>query len=109
LWAFDLSTHTWTELQPASEIPSARGNPALTYDAANKQMLLFGGAATQATDDTWRFDVITQMWKPLSIQGKMPLARWSHDAVIDTASKRLLIFGGTNGAVRFNDLWAFSF
>ena len=109
LWTFNLANHTWAELQPASETPSARGNPALIYDAANKQMFLFGGATTQATDDTWRCDVTTQTWKSLSIQGKMPLARWSHDAVIDTTSRRLLIFGGTNGAVRFNDLWALSF
>ena len=39
----------------------------------------------------------------------MPPDRWSHDGMLDAANNRLLIFGGTSGGMRFNDLWAFHF
>ena len=109
LWAFDLARHVWTQLQPSGDVPSARGNPAMAYDAAGERVLLFGGASDVAIDDTWSFAVVAQEWQAFSFQEPTPAARWSHDAVIDAARKRLLIFGGTDGAVRFNDMWELNF
>ena len=109
LWAFDMKDHVWTQLQPSGEAPDARYNLRLNYDAAGERMLMFGGVTAVATDDTWSFGAAAQVWEVLSSRGAAPPARWSHEAVVDAANRRLILFGGTDGAVRFNDVWELSF
>src|SRR6185437_8058876 len=54
-WTWDGAT--WTQQQPAHS-PSARTFPALTYDGARGDAVLFGGAdpSTPFLGDTWTWD-----------------------------------------------------
>ena len=105
LWAFDLTRHEWREIEPSGRVPDARRNPALLYDRDGKRVLLFGGKLFLASNDLWGFGGGDETWNELTVEGTVPVARWSHDAAIDAANAWIYVFGGTDGSVRFNDLW----
>ncbi|MBI2846230.1 MAG: hypothetical protein HYX86_06775, partial [Chloroflexi bacterium] len=101
LWAFDLATHTWTELTPA-EGPSAVSNPALVFDTQRNEAILFGGNSSDGpTAHLWALDAATATWSPLDFSGPAP--RRSHDAALD-ARGQLWVFGGI-GEESSNELW----
>ncbi len=56
-WALGLTPgqEHWTELHPTGQLPRPRDSFAVTYDAANRRMIVFGGwdSAGQVLDDTW--------------------------------------------------------
>ena len=99
----------WAEIDPPNDVPSARSNPALLYEPSGERALLFAGKILLARDDLWSFDVLGETWRALTVEGTGPEARWSHDAEIDVANRRICVFGGTNGSVRFSDLWELAF
>ncbi len=110
LWAFDLKTNVWTELQPPGDTPSARTDPSMAYDPTGKRGILFGGRNSQSfLNDTWSFDVVAQQWTLLSVEGGPPSPRKSHDAVVDSTNGRLLMFGGTGTVGTSDDLWELKF
>lgn len=105
LWALDLDTDTWTELTPAFK-PSGRFFTSLVYDAANRRATLFGGqTATALVNEAWAFDLWTNEWTQLSPSGTPPSARAGSAGIYDGANDRMIVFGGSDGAVR-NDVWA---
>ncbi|MDE1820730.1 MAG: hypothetical protein KGI98_07760 [Euryarchaeota archaeon] len=98
---------TWTELTPAS-VPSARGWAPLTYDSADSEVVLFGGAAPNyaALGDTWLFKGGT--WTEI-FPSTSPAARWNglQGFSDDPALGYAVMYGGTTGAVSLSDSWAF--
>lgn len=102
IWAFDLAGNTWVELTP-EESPSARRNPSLIQLPGEGEALMFGGFAASSVGDLWRFR--DDLWEQVEAQGEGPSSRWSHDVTLDVENRRMYLFGGTNGADRFNDLW----
>lgn len=62
-WAYHLELNTWKDLSPPAA-PSARGWQAMTYDADNGKILLFGGGVRrgQPTSDFWQFDAVSYTW-----------------------------------------------
>lgn len=109
LWALDLVSNRWTELQPSGDRPAARSNLRLNHDPAGDRMLMFGGGIPIAQDDLWEYELENDAWRSITTGGDTPPARWSHEAVVDTANSRLILFGGTNGAVRFDDTWTLDY
>jgi hypothetical protein len=108
LWAFDLTRHEWREIEPADTVPDARSNPALLYDIDGDRVLLFGGKLFLASNDLWAFGT-DETWSELAAAEPRPPARWSHDAAVDPADGTIYVFGGTDGSVRYNDLWTLVF
>jgi hypothetical protein len=95
----------WIQKHPAHN-PGARCSHAMAYDAADQQVVLFGGFGTNSalSNDTWIWDGTdwTQLHPPSS-----PPARAYHAMVYSPASGKVLLFGGTgeiNGG-KFNDTW----
>jgi hypothetical protein len=92
----------WSRRDIAS--PSARNGPEMAFDAARRQVVLFGGdtRATGPLGDTWVFDGDT--WRdatpPLS-----PLARNGHAMVYDERRQRVVLFGGWSGGEMLGDTW----
>jgi hypothetical protein len=98
---------TWTTITPATR-PSRRQNVTMTYDAARKQVVMFGGLnfTPSPLDDTWLWDGTN--WtaaKPTS----QPPARSYHAMTYDSARQKVVMFGGDSlhggSGVIYNDTW----
>jgi hypothetical protein len=100
----------WTELSPARS-PSPRSGAAMTYDAADGYVLLFGGSNAQGNDlnDTWTF--LAGKWTELVPKSEVPPARAMASMTFDDADGYVLMFGGANSTAiggYQGDCWAFS-
>lgn len=70
LWYLDLVGGTWTQVPMSNPWPPARIRPGLDYDAANDQLVLFGGhdngfpsqGDIGPTNDVWTFDLANSTW-----------------------------------------------
>ena len=103
------ATFVWTQLQFLGDRPGPLRNQALLFEPSGKRMFLFGGAESRAKSDTWHLDVNDDIWEQVSFQGQVPGARWSHNMVLDSARRRVLMWGGTSGSLVFEDLWELAF
>ena len=104
-WAF--SDGSWTLEGPAGN-PSARLGPALAYDPAANESILFGGSTNsgaQAVNDTWAYRAGN--WTHLSTP-RAPSPRWGSLLAYDPSEGGLILFGGTDGGTAFSDSWLFS-
>jgi len=93
---------TWSERLPATS-PSPR-NTTLTYDAATKQVILFGGASSEGLlDDTWTWNGVTwtQHFPPSS-----PSPRVNIGLAYDPKIGKVVLFGGINSdSQSLGDTW----
>jgi hypothetical protein len=74
--------------------PPAREFPAAAYDAENNCLTIFGGFSTAPLNDIW---ILTgsSSWHHGTPSGTLPLGRYSHSAVYDPGTNRMIIFGGS--------------
>ena len=89
-WVWDGSN--WTEkISPTG--PSARFNLAMAYDAAQAQVVLFGGADQNlnSLNDTWVWD--GSNWTQEFPQ-TLPPVRHYHAMAYDSAHQQVVMFGG---------------
>ena len=108
-WAYDSSTGTWTNLNPASS-PPTRSSHAMVYDPARGKVLLFGGDDfVRAYNDLWEYDFGLNTWVELSPLNPPP-ARQMHGMAYDEEHEVIILFGGrrTGGGDTFNDTWEYS-
>jgi len=87
--------------------PPARYAHAMAYDADRQRVLLFGGQngddlGEGVLGDTWEYDgkAWTQVQTAVS-----PSARTFVKMVYDLGRRRMVLFGGYNGAQMVNDTW----
>ncbi len=117
LWAFDLATGDWTELETMGPGPSGRMWHAALYDAARDRMVVHGGGdetafANDATyfDEIWALDLETLTWsQPHAGGAQAPDGRFWGSLVYDDMGDRYVMFAGhddTNLGNR-NDLAAY--
>jgi hypothetical protein len=105
----------WTNLTPQLTVaPPARWGASMSYDAADREVLLFGGcpnvACVPALSDTWAFH--GGRWSDLtSTLNASPPARGQALMTYDgSGNGSVLLFGGSSGGPGSgwdNDLWAF--
>jgi hypothetical protein len=83
--------------------PTPRNSPALAYDEARHQIVMFGGDTreTGALGDTWVYDGIA--WRQVGTSGPPP--RTTHQMVYDSRRQRIVLFGGSSGQQMFGDTW----
>ena len=115
VWALDLKTLRWREIESHRSKPQARGSTAGAYDPEGKAIVIFGGNSAvhwfrfSALDDLWLLELNTHTWRELKPAGDKPAARLFHTAAFDTRGRRLFIYGGANGGSwrppYFGDLW----
>ncbi len=107
-WAYDPAAETWTELSPSGDVPSARGNHRMVFDAGAGRVLLFGGFdGNTELDDAWAYDIAANTWTEVQVTGNTPAGREEHALVYDPQAGRVLLFGGFDASdTDLNDLWA---
>ncbi|MCI4350089.1 MAG: zinc ribbon domain-containing protein [Thermoplasmata archaeon] len=105
---------TWTDLSgQLAKYPPARWAGSMVYDAADQQLLLFGGCVTlscyPALADTWVFQ--GGHWTDLSATaGVAPSARGRAAMTWDGPDGYALLFGGSLGGATpqtLSDAWSF--
>ncbi len=95
----------WSQLSPSTS-PSARFLPAMTYDAADGYVVLFGGAVSTSIplDDTWTFS--GGQWTLVSVTSA-PSGRDSAAMTYDTKDGYVLMYGGISVTTYYSDTWEF--
>ena len=106
-WA--LRGDRWERL--AVDGPPGRGRTALAYDAARRQVVLFGGASAPPgpkepqtfLDDTWVWE--RGSWRRLSVSG--PRGRYAHAMVFDERAGVVLLYSGSaaHSNAPLTDMW----
>lgn len=107
-WLFDPATSTWHEIITPGLLPAPRAAHALVPDPVSGEVILFGGFdGVSYYNDTWAYDLAANAWSNLQPTGSVPAKRAGHSLVYDPVSKRMILFGGWNGTVGYNDTWAY--
>jgi sugar lactone lactonase YvrE len=92
----------WYQLSPANS-PSARDTLGLTFDAAHRQMVMFGGFSGSYLNDTWLWNGTN--WTQAN-PANSPSPRSNVEMVYDPATGNVVLFGGLyNASTRYNDTW----
>ena len=92
--------------------PSARPLGTMVWDAADNEVVLFGGCANTGCtgtplSDTWVFSKLS--WTDISSNiTNTPPARSIAQMAYDPTDKEVLMFGGLTSTVSMNDTWTFS-
>jgi N-acetylneuraminic acid mutarotase len=109
-WTYDPAANTWTRLTPTGDLPPAELVPYMVYDSASGKVILFGGnGANDAyyVNDTWAYDPTANTWTDLEPAASPPPELCSFSMVYDSASDKVVLFGGSTGEVQSNDTWAY--
>lgn len=113
----------WYAVAASSPDPGMLYGHTMVYDQIADRMLMFGGTFDgRLARDTqvWELplrDVTPDgfgrlAWKPLTVMGPVPAARFFHSAAFDPSENRLVIFGGHAGSFPrgqekvLSDTWA---
>ena len=92
---------TWTNLSPTPR-PTQRGRPAMAYDAARGETVLFGGTPIP-TPETWTWDGVAWTQKAPATQQSV---RFGAAAAYDRARQVVVLFGGfVPSGQDANDVW----
>jgi len=117
VFVLDLDTLTWSQPAVTGTPPTPRGFHTAVYDAANEQMIVFGGS-----DGTFELsglyvlslsDATPFAWSTPAA-GSGPIGREQHAAVYDSLRQRMVLFGGldnniiSDGSVLNKDAWSLS-
>jgi N-acetylneuraminic acid mutarotase len=133
-WAFDPVTGVWENRHPAQTPPPGllAGGAQLAYNARWDKIVMFGGLdlvvyqtylegcgpAYSTCDDsllplletnhTWVYDYSANTWTDMA-PALSPPARNSHALVYDAAADRVILFGGGDAFVDYDDTWAYDY
>lgn len=105
VWAYRGSV--WENLTP-NPIPSFRSSMAMTYDAEDGCVLLFGGLGPSGPlSDTWRY--VAGTWVELT-PSVSPPARYDASMTYDAnpLDQYVLLFGGVGTSGDLGDTWSFA-
>lgn len=101
LYIYNSATQKWRRLLPEGKIPPVRcGHSMIGVDDDN--LLVFGGCTTrgQPLNDIWCYNIKSNTWEQIYVEGLQPPARLFHSAVKHDGY--MLVFGGIDGD---SDVW----
>lgn len=105
IWKYNVTSNKWLNINPILPIPSARDDHAMVYIGNNK-IILFGGSDTIGlNNETWEYNVTTNIWTNLNPAVK-PSARDRHSMVY-VGNNKIILFGGSDGSFT-NDTWEYN-
>lgn len=92
----------WVQQSPPSS-PTPRGAPAMTYDDARHELVLFGGfLAAGYSNETWTYDGTTWTLRTPPVS---PPARAAATLAYDAPTQKAILFGGFSGSSYLGDTW----
>ena len=102
-WERDGDGEVWRQIPVGGISPAARNAFAMTYDAARRQVVVFGGGGLDGLfrNDTWGWDGAT--WTQLSTVG--PGVRDNHAMAYDRSRNRIVMFGGRAAGGNSRETW----
>ena len=98
LWAFNVNTDQWVEIETTGRIPAARTNSAMIYDTEGDRLVLFGGSIARTgteflpLNDTSILDLEYKVWRRIDAEG--PAARLFHRLVYLRGRNAVFLYGG---------------
>jgi len=104
------SEEGWFHLAVRSVAPSLRDSAAMTYDAKDGYVLLFGGCSKPVCPlpDTWRY--MAGAWTNLTGAVAInPTARYGAAMAYDARDGYVVMFGGNAASGALGDTWTFEF
>lgn len=110
-WELDLTTMTWTMLNPSGSLPPVRSAYSAIYDPTGYQIILFSGAASPITNDVWALDLTygSEQWQQLNPGGNQPQGRAQPFCAYDSGNNRMITGFGfyyIPPMVYLSDAWA---
>jgi len=93
---------TWRQLHPAAS-PSARQDANMVYDAARREVILYGGFDGGGDSDTWAWNGAS--WTQLD-PATSPGPLWKPSMAYDSATRRVILFGGNTNTGVSNQTWS---
>jgi len=112
LWSLNLTSHEWTQIESSAPPGKLYGHVA-AIDEKRDRMIVFGGLTLQGERSTtetsrlWEYDLETQEWNELNVDG--PSARQFARGFALANGNGMLIFGGKQEDEFYNDLWFLNF
>jgi N-acetylneuraminic acid mutarotase len=112
-WTYAPATGRWSKLSIIGS-PHARWGASMVYDSARRKLILFGGLfgsydGSNRLNDTWEYDPAAQAWKNLAPAGALPPARGYASMIYDSATGKVILFGGFAGRDGLlADTWAYN-
>jgi hypothetical protein len=89
---------------------AGRCGAAMVYDNVRQRTILFGGQGQSTFEnDVWEWNGTswTQTFANTT-SSSAPAPRFHHGMVFDSMARRVIAFGGANGATSYGDTWAWS-
>ena len=90
-----------------ASIPEPRINHSQV--TVNTSIVIYGGVDKDGNcfDDIWMYDLISNFWKKIQVNGEIPKARQGHTALV-VDDDQILFFGGKIANIfEVNELWKF--
>ena len=114
VWTFDLATNQWQQPTVVGTPPSPRMGHTAILDPLRDRMIVFGGRCiasyVDSTDkEVWALSLSEPMtWTQLTPLVPAPGRRYFHSAIYDPVHDQMVIFGGRETSIVYDDLWALS-
>ena len=96
---------------PSSQESTILPEPRVNHSQVtiNTSIVIYGGVDKDGNcfDDLWMYDLITNGWKKIQVNGEIPKARQGHTALL-VDNDQILFFGGKIANIfEVNELWKF--
>jgi hypothetical protein len=111
VWTLDLAgPPAWQAMTPQGTAPSPRAGHVAIYDPVGDCMVVFGGLSGGSfVADVWTLSLSSPAaWTQLAPTGTAPHGRTDCTAIYDPVRTRMVVFGGRDGSLEYNDVWALS-
>ncbi len=106
-WVYDLSDNNWTKKSPTTK-PIGRISHAMASIDGDDKVVIFGGNRGLTNfNDTWVYDLSEDNWTKIKVSTKPP-ARYWHDIASFSGTNEIILFGGANHSIDFDDTWILS-
>ena len=107
VWSLSLGgSPAWAQIGGGA-MPRSDGAAAI-FDPVRHRLVTFGGRPYPSySNDVWTFD-LQGNWAKLTPTGTPPAARNAHTSIYDPVRDRMLVYGGTDSANVYGDVWALS-
>ncbi len=96
---------SWTQISTTGAVPQLK-NASAIYDPAANRIIVFGGRTPSGnSDEIWSLNLSNNQWNKILPTGTGPSARYTQNALYDSALYRMIIWSG-QGAELYNDVWS---